>query len=289
MLQFKIINQLYFLLIVLTYTSNYVYGRRRLKDIFISVKTTQSNHRTRLKIILDTWFKQSAGVTYFFTDSPSDEQYSKLIGDAGGHLIRTNCSISHHRTALCCKMSAELETFLTTNKKWFCHFDDDNYVHVPSLVKHLSKYSPNKPWYLGKPSIPSPLVIVDPENQRENISFWFATGGAGFCLSRTLANKMIPYASNGSFMEVGEKIRLPDDVTIGYIIEHLLGINLTVVEQFHSHLEPMKFIRKEILKDQITFSYYEMNVVDVNSVNDTIDNLEDPTRFKALYCHLNGC
>lgn len=250
MLHFKLIDPLYLLLIVVICfsSSNFVHGKKRLKDIFISVKTTQSNHRTRLAIILDTWFKQAPEVTFFFTDSQPDELYFNLTG---GHLVYTNCSISHHRTALCCKMSSELETFLKTNKKWFCHFDDDNYVHVPSLVKYLSRYSPNKPWYLGKPSIPSPLVILNPDDQRSNISFWFATGGAGFCLSRALANKMIPYASNGSFMEVAEKIRLPDDVTIGYIIEHLLGINLTVVEKFHSHLEPMKFIRKEILKDQV--------------------------------------
>ncbi|KAG8329864.1 lethal(3)malignant brain tumor-like protein [Homalodisca vitripennis] len=28
----------------------------------------------------------------------------------------------------------------------------------------------------------------------QNISFWFATGGAGFCLSRSLALKMLPLA-----------------------------------------------------------------------------------------------
>lgn len=29
---------------------------------------------------------------------------------------------------------------------------------------------------------------------QQKISFWFATGGAGFCLSRALASKMIPVA-----------------------------------------------------------------------------------------------
>ncbi|KRT86930.1 hypothetical protein AMK59_2505, partial [Oryctes borbonicus] len=57
--------------------------------------------------------------------------------------------------------------------------------------------------------------------------------------------------SGGKFISTGEKIRLPDDVTMGYIIEHLLKKPLTVVDQFHSHLEPMKFIRREILEDQV--------------------------------------
>lgn len=29
---------------------------------------------------------------------------------------------------------------------------------------------------------------------QQKIAFWFATGGAGFCISRSLALKMVPYA-----------------------------------------------------------------------------------------------
>ena len=58
--------------------------------------------------------------------------------------------------------------------------------------------------------------------------------------------------SGGKFISLGEKIRLPDDVTIGYIIEYILGKNLTVVPQFHSHLEPMKFLTTNIVKDHVS-------------------------------------
>ncbi|CAH2015417.1 unnamed protein product [Acanthoscelides obtectus] len=37
---------------------------------------------------------------------------------------------------------------------------------------------------------------------------------------------------------------------MGYIIEHLLKQPLTVVDQFHSHLELLKFIRKDMIEDQ---------------------------------------
>lgn len=43
--------------------------------------------------------------------------------------------------------------------RWFCHFDDDNYVNVHKLVDLLKDYSPTVDWYLGKPSIASPLEI----------------------------------------------------------------------------------------------------------------------------------
>jgi fringe protein len=45
--------------------------------------------------------------------------------------------------------------------RWFCHFDDDNYVNVPRLVHVLADYSPQEDWYLGKPSIRAPLEIIN--------------------------------------------------------------------------------------------------------------------------------
>lgn len=44
--------------------------------------------------------------------------------------------------------------------RWFCHFDDDNYVNVPRLLKLLDNYNPREDWYLGRPSIPAPLEII---------------------------------------------------------------------------------------------------------------------------------
>ena len=43
--------------------------------------------------------------------------------------------------------------------RWFCHFDDDNYVNVPRLVETLDQFDPRQDWYLGKPSLPEPLEI----------------------------------------------------------------------------------------------------------------------------------
>ena len=46
--------------------------------------------------------------------------------------------------------------------RWWCHFDDDNYVHVVRLVELLQKYSSLEPAYLGKPSTAKPLEIFEP-------------------------------------------------------------------------------------------------------------------------------
>jgi len=253
-----------------------------LDDLFISVKTTKNFHNSRLDVIIKTWFTLAREQTWFFTDS-DDEEYREKTHN---HLINTGCSSSHNRMALCCKMAVEFDTFLESNKKWFCHFDDDNYVNVPQLVKMLQDFSWQDDWYLGKPSIKAPLEILDRENMPGKISFWFATGGAGFCLSRSLALKMKPLASGGKFISIGDKIRLPDDVTMGYVVEHMLRKQLTVIDKFHSHLEPMKFLKHSQLSDQISFSYsrygQEMNVLNLDGFNNQID----PYRFLSLHCLL---
>lgn len=253
------------------------------EDVFISVKTTHQFHKTRLELVLQTWFQLAREHTWFFTDKSDEEYDSKTYG----HLKVTQCSSSHNRQALCCKMAAEFDAFLESTKKWFCHFDDDNYVNVPALVNKLRSYDYRRDWYLGKPSIPEPLEILDRDNLQHRLKFWFATGGAGFCLSRSLASKMLPIAGGGKFESVGDKIRLPDDVTMGYIAEHLLKTPLTVVQEFHSHLEPQRFVSTDNLSEEISFSYSkygnEMNVVDID---EGFTTEEDPTRFKSLHCKL---
>ncbi|XP_065584716.1 fringe glycosyltransferase-like, partial [Artemia franciscana] len=129
-------------------------------DLFISVKTTLNYHKPRLDLILKTWYKLARDQVWFFTDS-DDPEYSEKTN---GHLINTNCSASHNRRSLCCKMSAEFDAFLESDRKWFCHFDDDNYVNVPKLVKLLQQRSWQDDWYLGKPSIRAPLEILNREN-----------------------------------------------------------------------------------------------------------------------------
>ncbi|XP_014469070.1 PREDICTED: fringe glycosyltransferase [Dinoponera quadriceps] len=258
-----------------------------LDDVFISVKTTKHYHHSRLPVIIATWFQFAKNQTWFFTDR--EDPYFQ--NQTNGHMIDTKCSSSHNRRALCCKMSVEFDRFLASNRKWFCHFDDDNYVNVPRLLKLLDNYNPREDWYLGKPSIPSPLEIVrqgpEPQRRPQKVKFWFATGGAGFCISRALALKMTPVAGGGKFITVGDKIRLPDDVTMGYIIEYLLKKNLTVVDQFHSHLEPMKFLNKDTFHEQVSFSYSkgsrdEWNILKI----DGFDLKDDPKRFKSIHCHL---
>lgn len=253
-----------------------------LDDVFISVKTSQNYQHTRLPIILKTWFQLARNQTWFFTDIDNHHHQSLT----NNHMVNTKCSPSHQRKHLCCKMSVEYDHFLESSKKWFCHFDDDNYVNVPRLVEILQKYNSQEDWYLGRTSIYEPVKIYKKFLNQLMFSFWFATGGAGFCISRSLALKMLPIASGGRFISICEKIRLPDDVSMGFIIENHLKKKLTIVPEFHSHYEPMKLLDSDSFRDQISFGYAkvkgEWNVVNVPG----FDTTYDPTRFLSLHCFL---
>ncbi|XP_034050121.1 beta-1,3-N-acetylglucosaminyltransferase radical fringe [Thalassophryne amazonica] len=258
-----------------------------LKDIFIAVKTTRKYHKSRLELLVQTWISRAKSQTYIFTDGDDKELQVK----AGVNIINTNCSAAHTRQALCCKMSVEYDKFIESQKKWFCHVDDDNYVVLPSLLRLLSSYHHSQDVYLGRPSLDHPVEAAERVKSDGSVSvkFWFATGGAGFCISRGLALKMSPWASLGNFISTAEKIRLPDDCTVGYIIEALLEVMLTHTLLFHSHLENLQKLPAATVLQQVTLSYggfeNRRNVVSIGFTGG-FSLIEDPTRFKTVHCHL---
>ncbi|KAI3353408.1 hypothetical protein L3Q82_019941 [Scortum barcoo] len=247
-------------------------------DLFVAVKTTGRYHRQRMELLMDTWISRNLQQTYVFTDG-EDEKLRKRMG---AHLINTNCSAAHNRQALSCKMSLEYDTFINSGKKWFCHVDDDNYLNVGSLLKLLSQYSHTQDVYIGRPSLERPIEATERlgTTETKQVRFWFATGGAGFCLSRGLALKMKPWASNGAFMATAEQIRLPDDCTVGYVVEALLGMSLVRSGLFHSHLENLGLVSD--VRSQVTLSYGTVeNSRNTVNLNGPFSISEDPTRHTS--------
>ncbi|VDP05746.1 unnamed protein product [Heligmosomoides polygyrus] len=108
--------------------------------------------------------------------------------------------------------------------RWSCHFDDDNYVNVQALRRLLSSRNSSLPWYIGKSSTLRPLNI--PMKSKGKIPIWFATGGAGICLSQALLEKLGPYTEKQKFEGFCDVYMLPDDVTLGFIISKCLLLEL---------------------------------------------------------------
>uniref|UniRef100_A0A5F9DR28 LFNG O-fucosylpeptide 3-beta-N-acetylglucosaminyltransferase n=1 Tax=Oryctolagus cuniculus TaxID=9986 RepID=A0A5F9DR28_RABIT len=218
------------------------------RDVFIAVKTTRKFHRARLDLLLETWISRHKESAFIFTDGEDE-----VLARHTGNVINTNCSAAHSRQALSCKMAVEYDHFIASGRKWFCHVDDDNYVNLRALLRLLASYPHTQDVYIGKPSLDRPIQATEriSEEQVRPVHFWFATGGAGFCISRGLALKMSPWASGGHFMHTAERIRLPDDCTIGYIVEALLGVPLTRSRLFHSHLENLQQVPALELHEQV--------------------------------------
>ncbi|KFO74735.1 Beta-1,3-N-acetylglucosaminyltransferase radical fringe, partial [Cuculus canorus] len=246
-----------------------------LKDIFIAVKTTRKHHRSRLDLLLQTWISRARGQTFIFTDW-EDRELRLKVGD---HMINTNCSAVHTRQALCCKMSVEYDKFLESGQKWFCHVDDDNYVNPRTLLRLLSAFSHSQDVYVGRPSLDHPIEAADhvqSDGSKTTVKFWFATGGAGFCISRGLALKMSPWASVLCFVSCALSRSLG-----------LLEVKLLHSPLFHSHLENLQRLQGDSVLQQVTLSYGDPenkhNVVNVGGV---FGLQQDPTRFKSVHCLL---
>uniref|UniRef100_A0A3P9HF53 Beta-1,3-N-acetylglucosaminyltransferase n=2 Tax=Oryzias TaxID=8089 RepID=A0A3P9HF53_ORYLA len=256
----------------------------QLRDIFIAVKTTGRFHKTRLALLLETWISRTKAHTFIFTDTEDDDLRSK-----GYNMVVTGCHSDHSQQALSCKMSAEYDGFMASDKRWFCHVDDDNYVNPVALLSLLSAFPQEGDIYVGKPSLDKPITAQEllERNQTREVQFWFATGGAGFCLSRRLAEKMIPWASGSRFEQTSSKIRLPDDCTVGFIIEKRLGISMVHCPLFHSHLENLLLVRQRSIPQQVTLSYgifeNKMNSIEIKG---RFSKEEDPSRFKTVHCML---
>lgn len=222
----------------------------QLRDVFIAVKTTQAFHRSRLELLLDTWVSRTRQQTFVFTDSPDEGLRERL----GSHLVVTNCSAEHSHPALSCKMAAELDAFVASSRRWFCHVDDDNYVNPRALLRLLSTFPQTRDVYVGRPSLNRPIRASEPQphNRSRLVQFWFATGGAGFCINRRLVLKMTPWAGGSRFVDTSALIRLPDDCTVGYIIECKLGVRLQPSPLFHSHLETLQLLGATQLPKQVS-------------------------------------
>ncbi|XP_041839909.1 beta-1,3-N-acetylglucosaminyltransferase manic fringe [Melanotaenia boesemani] len=256
----------------------------KLEDIYIAVKTTGKFHKTRLALLLETWVSRTKAHTFIFTDTEDDD-----LSLQGYNMVVTGCHSDHSQQALSCKMSAEYDGFMASNKRWFCHVDDDNYVNPGALISLLSSFPQEGDIYIGKPSLDKPITAHEllEGNTTKEVRFWFATGGAGFCLSKRLAEKMSPWASGSQFERTSARIRLPDDCTVGFIVEKRLGISMVHCPLFHSHLENLLLIRQRNIAQQVTLSYgifeNKMNSIEVKG---SFSKEEDPSRFKTVHCML---
>uniref|UniRef100_A0A0K0DW25 Fringe glycosyltransferase n=1 Tax=Strongyloides stercoralis TaxID=6248 RepID=A0A0K0DW25_STRER len=240
----------------------------------ITVKTTSKNYNTRIQDILNTWFQKLPDNIWFISDHDNQE----ISNFSGNHLIPTECGEKHKIEDLVCKMQKELEVFVFQNSLWSCHFDDDNYVNINKLIKFLQTFNPNLPYFFGKRSIKNPLYI-------NHFDLKYATGGAGFCISKAILSTIKDDIKYGNYLKTALNNRLPDDMAFSYFLEYNYNFPLTIVTNFHSHLE----ILSEILdpSDEISLSFNNISTDNQKFkfwIPDYCINENDIRLMKTLHC-----
>ncbi|OQV21872.1 putative Beta-1,3-N-acetylglucosaminyltransferase lunatic fringe [Hypsibius exemplaris] len=269
--------------------------------LFVTVKTTKQYHRLRLNLIASTWISDA-----LLLKGRNDKPVVKvaILSDAvddfvntmiGGRMVKSRCPSSHNKTDLCCKQAAEFDLYYGEPKlaKWYCHFDDDNYVNMYQLLAELERHDASKPLYLGKSSRGMvKLKDVISGNEKGRVAFQFGTGGAGFCLTRVAMKQIKPKVSRttGGLGLEGLCRKLPglsDDVAVGYVTG-FYKIGLTQVPTMHSHLEKLSALSQDDIRKAISLSYtryksYE-NTIQLSAFHNVTPS--DPTRFLSLHAFL---
>ncbi|XP_076817919.1 beta-1,3-N-acetylglucosaminyltransferase lunatic fringe-like [Clavelina lepadiformis] len=252
------------------------------EDVLITIKTTKKNHEGRINLLLDTWLKAALPQVYLVTD-----ELDSLTSDkTNGHLVATKCGNTYFRDHLCCKTGTEFDVFLEKREKWWCHFDDDNYVNTERLVALLDNFNYSESFYIGKRSrYPKDYMTY------KGHPYVFGTGGAGYCVTRVLAQLMAPSVSQGGLVKACQESNAADDCAIGYVVNYLLKVPLTESQLMHSspnYVPEQSEIYKQDLPKQVSFHYgINLGLYKNETFKPLFNKTEDPTGFYSLHCILH--
>ncbi|CAF0730879.1 unnamed protein product [Adineta steineri] len=240
----------------------FIGGTRDIADRTVLFVRTAQNCQSRLKYLLESWIPKDLSKQsniYLITDNiPNDTNVT--IFNLFRNVVETNCPSTHGEFDLCCKTAHEFDAYysltkINSNLEWMCRFDDDQYVNVDNLYKYLSQMNSSKPYYIGRISYGHRLSV--PEHNR---TYMFATYGAGVCYSHTLLKQLRSHVHVNVLPKNCAKLKRPDDVYMGYLIELIVNVSLTPVNDLlHSHLDVLDgSFRRYSLNDlarMITFGF----------------------------------
>ncbi|XP_065919474.1 beta-1,3-N-acetylglucosaminyltransferase radical fringe-like [Dysidea avara] len=280
-----------------------------LSNVYISVKTTPKYYDSRLSILKKTWFQKVDKEKFTIVSDHFNESFVDLklfeeeVIKEGFHLVTTKCQVEHHRKGLCCKSGVEYEQFynyLERHKsdsqqvQWYCHFDDDIYVNVKELSNLLSKYDPSKPYYIGRYPRRFGFAVDSFRFGRlknnYNVSrriFWYSAG-ATYCVSLALMMKLEKYFNGvDKFQHTCAVSEYTDDLSVGAIINLVLGYNITHIDNMYNQATDLKKLSPEAVSKLVTVGFSSGKTVNMIDPQPRLfTSTEDPTRFLTYHCLL---
>ena len=103
--------------------------------------------------------------------------------------------------------------------RWFCHFDDDEYLNIGSLSKQLRMYNFSGDYYVGHKLGKKPRTLTHWKYfPQAKLTHYFYATGASYCISAGLMKKIEEYFRGKLFVFTCHKADSTDDLTLGAII-----------------------------------------------------------------------
>ncbi|OWA52518.1 putative Beta-1,3-N-acetylglucosaminyltransferase lunatic fringe [Hypsibius exemplaris] len=260
--------------------------------LFLTIKSTARNHKSRLTILLETWIPVALSLrtrqlepVIPLVGIVTDRPYENGNHPSRVHIRNTSfCGSLHNAFDLTCKLQEELRLYFTLQNHaaaWFCHFDDDTYVNVLNLIRKLGDLGDplRTPYYVGK----SPRHLLYGYNTTDHLfenadgrinTIHFASGQA-FCLSHRLMHLLEGIIRNDShalnMVTFAKRLstQTGDDVILSHYVSGLLGVPLTYVKEMYSTLDALNELDQVDLDNAITLSHHPKNTFKVPMQNFT--------------------
>ena len=258
----------------------------RSTRIMYIIRTSSQFYHKRLIYLQETWLSLVNADAFFVTDAV-------LPNISHDHLIltRERCGAdAHSMNILCCKTAHDFLLFhrYISHYDWFCHFDDDQYVNIGNLEQFLSAFDSNQPYYIGRNSWSD---TIKRSKEPYPHPFWFATLGAGVCLSKRSVDLLQPYTSSvQQFVDGCVRENYHDDIYLGFLLNGYLNISLTKSLRFHSHLEKSFYADKQrflrTFTDEITFGFRSPDRYP-SYLPKIYASQSDPYRMRTMHCLLH--
>ena len=232
-------------------------GQSNIADQVVLFVRTSHNCLSRLNYLLQSWISTSIleQTNFYLITDRIPVNSNRTILNPFRNIVQTKCPPTHDVRDLCCKTAHEFQHFYNLKKikpdlKWMCRFDDDQYVNIDNLYKYLSAIDSSKSYYIGRTSINRRLKI-----HNSSRTYSFATYGAGVCFSYTLLEKLRPHVHTNILSHGCIQRGIADDAYIGYVIESILNVSLTSVNDlFHSHMEKLDISFRNFSLDDLSRS-----------------------------------
>lgn len=251
-------------------------------DVGFIIFTAATFYRTRATAVRDTWLSRVTH-KYFLGGKPYPWLPAKVIEGAGDDKLSNMKKVFYSLQIIYNEQKNS-----SNPHKWYYLAGCDTYVNVPHVLKRLDPYDYRQPFFIGGHA--GREVCRDGRKQKSKIDF--PSGGAGFFLSSTLVELLIPHLNHyveNVWARNFNRCSECSDVALTCLI-HKLGIHLTKMPGFWNNDPVTTFNRRgqiEFHSDPEPNTYHYVQPAEMYDIDEFyafqhVDRLVNDRNWKEL-------